>query len=1118
MVDWFLLATEFNMFFVFVVAFQKEKLERAEKKRKFDEECRLKRIAEEKTKWWQGADLFRTHGNLENDTVNEDTKEGQEQKNALARMSRYNFDYSRWDTWYVAFASLIYILDSFSIFITNSLYDFVSIAGHLRVVDDPATKAEQAELEAAAEAKRNAEFEQNNPEFCNQFKTDMEERHKTNEKKKSNANIYKLKGNQFFKQGDYSGALLQYMESLKQSPYETKTLLNVAQVYIKQKKYDEALEFLTRTLYLNEKQPKALCRKAHVYNELNDIPSAYECVSAAYKLEPTNNEIMIQYDELKSKFEDLEEEKVLLSNLTMNKTEPKESEKDEEFNAARNTAIPSNSSESEISSIVKSVNATTLTSEDSTNKSDNMLLLETLVKTIELEWNHTDASTNMNTLTCDMIKKCIIAAEKDKAMCLYLRVLDMTDGSAVNNNKRTGLQCILDAIVTKGQEKDINVESELMLFALIRFVVCCCREQKSSILYCVEHQFVDWIKDYLTRLIIRVHTNVVATNAEKTIQLVPSCGVSMKRALDTYDTIHACINFLGVTFNQCLKSRIGFINDVSLNNTLKCHMNMLILITSEICRANGTNISASKTLAINEDIMILLKFIQNNILITLQYMKHILFSNEYKKVLQIYASKTMKNQLDLIRNYNEFLLIVAYILYSCAYCYQMHPQDAHLRTVIIDIMEYCIDLYVGYSSMTTGSVVIADQIKELMLKTFTSEDLLGIMVSSYTAPNKDLQFIIERCGDVIKSHSASTITLTPGHNKKQMSVIKSLSLAYSHIPNYECNILAMLMNITIESATSNTTTVTTTTGTTSNATVETQNINKLSIRDRICEHDEQIVTLATNCLQTIPNDAVYFERMANPDLDTNNVIVYTRQLGVLSRLITSNKVTQSILKIAHFTNLCILMTRALKHFFICNNPTALNLIYPDQLDNYKTKKYVLPSNNIKYKLEELGHLIRIFATISPLISKSSSEMKKIQKILIENEVFTSIILYLFPTPRSEIGEFTSNSVIQTPKEFLPVNEKDNTSTIIMTTSSILIGNAARILLNVADLSDFSNIIFNKKYHSVERYICSMATCTDIRVRKNLAIVLAKGCRNPEIKDLVSKLRGIQMMIELQDKF
>mgnify|MGYP003385976936 FL=1 len=121
----------------------------------------------------------------------------------------------------------------------------------------------------------------------------MAERNKKNELKKSNANIYKLKGNKFFKQGDYTGALLQYMESLKQSPYETKTLLNIAQVYIKQTKYEYAIEFLTRTLYLNNNQPKALCRKAYVYNELNNINNAYECVSKAYQLEPLNNEITI---------------------------------------------------------------------------------------------------------------------------------------------------------------------------------------------------------------------------------------------------------------------------------------------------------------------------------------------------------------------------------------------------------------------------------------------------------------------------------------------------------------------------------------------------------------------------------------------------------------------------------------------------------------------------------------------------------------------------------------------------------------------------------------------------------------------------------------------------------
>jgi hypothetical protein len=41
---------------------------------------------------------------------------------------------------------------------------------------DPVTKEEQAQQEALLEKMRNEEFEKNNPEFCSQFKDDLEKR------------------------------------------------------------------------------------------------------------------------------------------------------------------------------------------------------------------------------------------------------------------------------------------------------------------------------------------------------------------------------------------------------------------------------------------------------------------------------------------------------------------------------------------------------------------------------------------------------------------------------------------------------------------------------------------------------------------------------------------------------------------------------------------------------------------------------------------------------------------------------------------------------------------------------------------------------------------------------
>ena len=112
------------------------------------------------------------------------------------------------------------------------------------------------------------------------------------------------------------------------------------------------------------------------------------------------------------------------------------------------------------------------------------------------------------------------------------------------------------------------------------------------------------------------------------------------------------------------------------------------------------------------------------------------------------------------------------------------------------------------------------------------------------------------------------------------------------------------------------------------------------------------------------------------------------------------------------------------------------------------------------------------------------------------------ILKIFPEPRQELGVITPESVIQVPKESVPV---------------IMLGNAARCLMPYADdAASNKDIYLDRTLRGIEKLVCAMATISDIRVRKNIAILLAKGCRMPVVRERVSELRGIQMMVELQD--
>lgn len=75
--------------------------------------------------------------------------------------------------------------------------------------------------------------------------------------------------------------------------------MNIAQVYIKKIEYDDALEYISRTLYLDPCHVKALSRKAFIHSERGEIDMALEAGERALHIEKDNKELLIQVDELK---------------------------------------------------------------------------------------------------------------------------------------------------------------------------------------------------------------------------------------------------------------------------------------------------------------------------------------------------------------------------------------------------------------------------------------------------------------------------------------------------------------------------------------------------------------------------------------------------------------------------------------------------------------------------------------------------------------------------------------------------------------------------------------------------------------------------------------------------
>lgn len=164
----------------------------AEKERVLAEQ----RKVEERERWWAGVEIFKPKSERTSSVVTVTANDDAEAKKE-AIVNRYTADYSRWNEW---------------------------------TPTDEATLAEAAEADRLAEEARNKEFEKNNAEFCNQFLTDMEERKKVTEKKQGSADISRLKGNRFFKAKDWARALESYMEALRESPFDAKTVNNIAQV------------------------------------------------------------------------------------------------------------------------------------------------------------------------------------------------------------------------------------------------------------------------------------------------------------------------------------------------------------------------------------------------------------------------------------------------------------------------------------------------------------------------------------------------------------------------------------------------------------------------------------------------------------------------------------------------------------------------------------------------------------------------------------------------------------------------------------------------------------------------------------------------------------------------
>ncbi|RHY97051.1 hypothetical protein DYB35_006978 [Aphanomyces astaci] len=170
---------------------------------------------------------------------------------------------------------------------------------------DPVTLDEKARHDALVEKMKNDQFEQANPDFCTQFKHDLEKRQQSTRDKDRLAQKHKTQGNTYFKRRQYTPALASYMAALVEAPYCPLILTNIAQVHLRLNATDDALEFCNRALFVAPTHIKALSRKASILHGRGLWKDALDVVQLAMDVDKrATPDLVQQFVQIKAAYDD----------------------------------------------------------------------------------------------------------------------------------------------------------------------------------------------------------------------------------------------------------------------------------------------------------------------------------------------------------------------------------------------------------------------------------------------------------------------------------------------------------------------------------------------------------------------------------------------------------------------------------------------------------------------------------------------------------------------------------------------------------------------------------------------------------------------------------------------
>jgi len=931
-----------------------EKAARLAESQRKAEELRLKRKAEEKERWWGGAE-FVAERKVRDEDGNAVVAPKCESTEKERIRQRYTADYSRWNDW---------------------------------VPTDQATVEENEMKEAELDKERNKAFEENNKDFCGQFLEDMDVRTKASAKKKEDAEKARAKGNKRFQRKEWALALSDYMESLRFLPFEPKTLTNIAQVHIKLNNYDDALEFLSRTLYLDYAHAKALSRRAFIEAEMGNVAvavtTAREALSYVKKEAPASKEEI----DLAAQLRDLEV-------LAKEEADEKRLQAVMAELAAKKTSAASTSTSTSAAATVATVAAAATTATTAAAPVPGA----------------TSARTKTGTLTDFEAADQLFGVLGDVTPC--------TDADTVTPVSGVGNA---ESSISLLHDVTLRLSNNQMLKVYIRKngLVEKCISVVSQL--CTPTSLADGT-DAVTKLLsVLMHFLAAAIQGERASKmlLLPGGKTTLLLAFrDTLlsqtekpDLVYSALRVLLACCNDdtCTKTRDWVFSDAKLLGMAIGSVGQLL-----VKGAGKMGFTGQST----EDQL---------------------------------AQATLQGLAETAAN------LVKEITFSAA------GKEALAKSTF----EVCALIVTGMAatlSFTMASALMADPTiaMQAMLASMGDESKAGElraaldevtkMGGKQQAANFDPCLLVLEallgCSQVEKMRdffageipwkrtSNKAKDLKDGKNpvkeEKAQGVVEIIMHASRAAPELTTTAIAVLMNACLD--------------------------HDGAVRTAVEAHGG--LETATQGLETLAKSASC-ESYSNSEW-----VLLIRQLGLLSRLAPLEIVQTELYKEANYRRLC----RALK---------TLSSLGTAPLSGSR-------------EAELHGHIVRTLAGLN-------KPSKQALAAGIDEGVVHSL-LSVFPVPRKELNEFTPVSVTQMPGVKVP---------------SVLIGNAARCLIPYADYEPAQKILYSdRKLIGIEKLICSMAACTEMPVRQNLSVLLAKGCRVPGIRDVVSHFRGIQMMQELQ---